>query len=171
MPNDKVLENIARGEAIMREKVEDYKKAHPEMLPDLNFALLMKSLNRVNESSPVKIARNAFNENREWIPGTETWNVGKVYLSDDHYVTFTISRGDKVMTAEMLLEALHDINKKLPLKDVPIAIEINDETRVVATDLYAHSLVTSMWAGLPVDFVLCYSQKVEKKQASTPTAD
>ena len=153
-----------RGEHILREKVDEYKAAHPEALPDLDYALMLKSLKRVNEDSPVKIARNAFNEKREWVPGTETYNVSKVYLSDDHCVTFTLSRGEKEMTVSELLDELDSINKRLPLKTVPVAIELGEGNIVRATDLYAHSLVTDLWAGLPVDFVLCYTQKTEKKK-------
>ena len=164
MQEDKV-KDPERGEGIMREKVDDYKATHPEALPEFDYALLLKSAQSVNEDSPVKIARNAYNEKREWIPGTQTWNVGKVYLSDDHCVVFTLSHGEKVMTVGQLLDDLQAINKKLPLKDVPVMIELSEETHVKATDLYAHSLVTSMWAGLPTDFVLCYSQS---KAHNTP---
>lgn len=156
------FKEAAHGEKIMREKVDEYKAAHPEHLPDLDYALFLKMLNQTNESSPVKIARNAFNEKREWIPGTETWNVSGVYLSDDHCVTVKLSHGDKVMTVTQLLDELEAINKKLPMKNVPIMLELNSESRVRATDLYAHSLVSEKWAGLPVDVVLCYIQKREK---------
>ena len=47
-------------------------------------------------------------------------------------------------------------------------IEINAETRVRASDLYAHSLVSDKWAGFPADVVLCYTQKTEKKKDPTP---
>ena len=171
MPDEKELKNLERGEEILREKVSEYKAAHPEALPEFDYALLLKSIDRMNDDSPVKIARNAFNEKREWIPGTETWNVSGVYLSDDNCITFTVSHGDRVMTVAQLLEALHDINKRLPLKGLPVMIQLNEETRVKATDLYAHSLVTSMWAGMPADFVLCFTQKKEKKKTSAPQAD
>lgn len=164
-----INKEAASGEGILRKKVDEYKAAHPEALPEFDYALLLKSIKQVNENSPVKIARNAFNEKREWIPGTEAWNVSKVYLSDDHCIIFTISHGDKVMTVGKLLEELVAINKKLPLKSVPVMIELNEHTRVKATDLYAHSLVTSLWAGLPVDLVLCFTQKQVK--ASAPVAE
>ena len=172
MSDDK-QQGTDRGEKILREKVSDYKKAHPEALPELDYALMLKSLKRMNDASPVKIARNAFNEMREWIPGTQKWNVSKVYLSEDRCVVFTLSHTDKAMTVAMLQDDLQDIDKKIPMKNIPVLIEINEKTRVRATDLYAHSLVTSFWAGLPVDFVLCYSQKPEKKQAhvAEPEAD
>jgi len=155
-------EDIERGERIIREKVDEYKAAHPETLPELDYAFFLKKLQQVNENSPMKIARNAFNEKREWIPGTETWNVSGVYLSDDHCVTVKLSHGDKVMTVTQLLDELEVINKKLPMKNVPIMLELNSESRVRATDLYAHSLVSEKWAGLPADVVLCYTQKLEK---------
>lgn len=160
---EETTEDAHHGEEVLREKVDEYKRTHPEVLPEFDYALLVKSMKRVNEDSPVKIARNAVNEMREWIPGSETWNVGRVYLSDDHYVTFTVSHGDKAMTVSDLFDELEEIDKKLPLKDVPIMIQLNETTRIRATDLYAHSLVSSMWAGLPVDFVLCYTQKTTKK--------
>ena len=169
MSDDK-QQDTNRGEKILREKVSDYKKAHPEALPELDYALMLKSLKRMNDASPVKIARNAFNEMREWIPGTATWNVGKVYLSDDHCVTFTVSHGDKVLTVERLFDELHDIDKKLPLKSVPVQIELGEGNIVRATDIYAHSLVTSVWAGMPVDFVLCFTQE-QKKTVEVPTDD
>ena len=48
-------------------------------------------------------------------------------------------------------------------------IDFGDDKCVRAQDLYAHSLVSSMWAGLPVDIVLCYTQEKEKKKI--PSAD
>ena len=172
MAGEKDPKDIERGEEIIRKKVDEYKAAHPERLPEFDYALLLKSIKSVSERSVVKIARNAFNENREWIPGTETWNVGKVYLSEDHCIVFTVSHGDREMKVENLLDDLQPINKKLPLKSVPVMIELGESKLVRATDLYAHSLVTSLWAGLPIDFVLCYNQKTEKKQVpptDTPT--
>ena len=165
MADDKAKE-AKSGEGILREKVDEYKKAHPDSLPEFDYALLLKSLNIMNESSVLKIARNALSEKREWIPGTETWNVGRVYLSEDHCVTFTVSLGDHEMTVEKLMEELNPINKKLPLKSVPVMIDLGNGDCVKAEDLYAHSLVSSMWAGLPVDIVLCYKHKKEKKQDS-----
>ena len=35
----------------------------------------------------------------------------------------------------------------------------NEERSVKITDLYAHSPVSEKWAGMPVDLVLCYTQK------------
>jgi len=168
MAENENTEDIERGERIIREKVDEYKAAHPETLPELDYAFFLKKLQQVNENSPMKIARNAFNEKREWIPGTESWNISSVYLSDDHCVTFKLSHGNKQMTVSELLDELEDINKKLPLKDVPIMLDINSETRVRATDLYAHSLVSDKWAGMPVDVVLCYIQKSTKKEVVPP---
>lgn len=165
MEEEKKAAGAKSGEKILREKVDDYKAAHPEKLPEFDYALMIKSLKSMNENSQIKIACNAFNERREWIPGTQKWNVSKVYLSEDRCVVFTLSHTDRAMTVAMLLDDLRDIDKKIPMKNIPVLIEINEKTRVRATDLYAHSLVTSFWAGLPVDFVLCYSQKSEKKQA------
>ena len=168
MADETIPEETTQHKDVMREKVDEYKAAHPERLPELDYALFLKMISRVNENSPVKIARNAFNEKREWIPGTEVWQVSTVFLSDDHCVTFKLSHGDKVMTLGQLLDELEELNKKLPLKDVPIMIEINDETRVRASDLYAHSLVSDKWAGFPADVVLCYTQKTEKKKNPAP---
>ena len=149
------------GNEVLREKVDDYKKSHPEDLPELDYAFFLRSISRVNESSPVKIARNAFNDMREWIPGTRTYNVSGVFLGEDSSVTFVMSGSDHCTTVDALLDELENINKKLPLKNVPIMIQIDQETTVQATDLYAHSLVSDAWAGMPADFVLCYNQ--EKK--------
>ena len=164
MTDEKELQDRDDPNRVLRNQIEDYKAAKAEMLPELDYSFLLKSLELLNEASPVKIARNAVDENREWIHGTETHNVKSVYLSDDHCVVFVISHGDKVMTVADLSEVLEDINKKLPLKEVPVLIEINEETRVKVHDMFAHSLIQSMWAGMPVDFVLCYNQKVEKKR-------
>lgn len=173
MEDEKKTADEKSGQKILREKVDDYKAAHPEKLPEFDYALMIKSLQSMNENSQIKVACNAFNEKREWIPGTQKWNVSKVYLSEDRCVVFTLSHTDKAMTVAMLQDDLQDIDKKIPMKNIPVLIEINENTRVRATDLYAHSLVTSFWAGLPVDFVLCYSQKHEEKRVhvAEPEAD
>lgn len=166
MTDEMESKDTTKGEHVLREKVDEYKKAHPEALPEFDFAFLMKSLKRVNEHSLVKIARNAINAKREWIPGTETWNVSKVYLSEDRCVTFVISHGEKTMSVEDLIDQLNEIDKKLPMKNIPIEIQLDAETRVKATELYAHALVTDIWAGMPADFVLCFAQ-TKTKQAAT----
>ena len=144
---------------VLKEKVSEYKKAHPETLPDCDFAFLLKTLKKMNEDSKVKAAKNAFNEMREWIPGTETWNIGKVFLDEDRCVTFTLSREGAAVTIDQLTDQLVTIEKKLPMKNVPMKLQISEEKRVTITDVYAHSLVSEKWAGMPVDLVLCYTQK------------
>lgn len=158
------------GNGVLREKVDDYKKSHPESLPELDYAFFLRSISKVNDSSPVKIARNAFNDKREWIPGTKTYNVSGVFLSEDNNVTFVMGGSDHCTTADALLDELENINKKLPLKNVPIMIQVDHETTVQATDLYAHSLVSDAWAGMPADFVLCYNQE-KRPRHQQPDAD
>ena len=144
----------------MKEKIEEYKKAHPEALPDCDFAFFLKTLKKLSDSSQIKAAKNAFNEYREWIPGTETWNIGKVFLDEDRSVAFTLRREGDPLTVEELYEQLRPIEKKLPVKStVPLKLVLSEEHSVTITDLYAHSLVSDKWAGMPVDLVLCYTQK------------
>lgn len=155
--HDKVQEH----HDVMKEKVAEYKKAHPEILPDCDFAFLLKTLRKMNENSRVRVAKNAFNEKREWIPGTEMRNVGKVYLSEDRCVTFTLRGDGGAITIDDLFDLLAPIEKKLPMKNVPIKLALSEEKHVQITDIYAHSLVSDQWAGLPVDLVLCYTDKKE----------
>ncbi len=166
---DDIANNIERGDEILHDKVEDFKEKHPFFLVDLDYALFLRALERVNDNSPVKIARNALNEKREWISGTTVYNVGKVFLSDDHCLVFVLSHSDNVMTVAQLLETLFELNKRIVLDNFPLMIQVNEETRIEATDLYAHSLVTSMWAGLPLDVVLCFTQEQPKKNHSSET--
>ena len=81
MADDKVKQ-AEEGEGVLREKVQEYKRAHPEDLPEFDYAFLLKSLEVMNDSSVLKIARNALSEKREWIPGTKTLNVSRVYLNE-----------------------------------------------------------------------------------------
>ena len=127
-----------------------------------HFSLLLKSLDKVNGNSEVKIARNAINDKREWIPGTKAYNVSKVSLTDDRKVVFSLRKDGGAMTVDQLREALEPIIKKLPLKTVPIMLQLGENKLVQLTELYAHSLVQSMWAGLPFDFVLGYNQDTNK---------
>ena len=162
-----VQEQVRKFQDPMKEKIEEYKKAHPEALQDCDFAFFMKTLKKMSDSSKIKAAKNAFDEMRQWIPGTETWNIGKVYLDEDHSIAFTLRKEGEALTVEELWEQLKPIDKRVPVKStVPLKLVFNETRSVKITDLYAHSLVTDKWAGLPVDLVLCYT---EKKAAKTAT--
>ena len=153
-----MAESKPKDENVLKEKVHEYKQAHPEALPDCDFAFLLKTIDKMSDSSKVKAARNAFNEKREWKPGTETWNVGKVYLAEDRSITFALRREGEAITIEELRDQLAPIEKKVPVKStVPVMLALSDERRVQITDLYAHSLISEKWAGMPVDFVLCFN--------------
>ena len=170
---DELLEQANKQQDVLKEKISEYKKAHPEQLADCDFAFFLKTLKKLAGSSRVKAAKNAFNENREWIPGTETWNVGKVFLDEDRSVAFTLRREGDALTVEELYEQLKPIDKKLPVKStVPLKLVISEEKHVTITDLYAHSLVSDKWAGMPADLVLCFTQKKEeRKPVGTPKVD
>ena len=168
---DEIANSIELGENILNDKVEEFKLEHPFFLAELDYSLFLHALERVNEDSPVKIARNALNEKREWISGTEVHNVGKVFLSDDHCLVFVLSHSENVMTVSQLLDTLFELNKQIRLDSFPLMIQINEKTRIEATDLFAHSLVTSMWAGLPLDVVLCYVQEKPKKAQLAETQE
>ena len=169
---DVLQEQAHQQQDVMREKIDEYKRAHPEALPDCDFAFFLKTIKKLSDSSHVKAAKNAFNEMREWIPGTETWNVGKVFLGEDHSVAFTLRKEGDPLTVEELLEQLKPIEKRLPVKStVPLKLVISEERSVTITDLYAHSLVSDKWAGFPADLVLCYTQKQERKSVTMPAAN
>ena len=158
---DELKEQVQKQQDVLKERVSEYKKAHPDTLPECDFAFLLKTLDRLNEACRVKAAKNAFNEKREWIPGTETWNIGGVYLDEERCVTFSLRREGEAITIAQLFEQLVPIMKKLPMRHVPIKLRLGEERFVKITDVYAHSLVSSQWAGMPVDLVLCYTQKKE----------
>lgn len=144
---------------VLREKVIEYKKAHPEDLHDLDFDYLLKTLKKANGDSEVKIACNAIDENREWIPGTTVHNVGKVFVADDQRITFTIRKDNKAMTVEELYLKLEPLYNNGPSKYKPVMVELGEGKRVRITELFAHSMVSELWAGLPFDFNLCYTQE------------
>lgn len=158
-----MADSTHEGKDILKDKVAEYKRSHPDKLPELDFALLLKSLDKVNGNSEVKVARNAINDKREWIPGTKAYSVSKVYLSDDRKVVFSLRKDGGAMTVDQLREALEPIIKKLPVKTVPIMLSLGENKLIQLTELYAHSLVQSMWAGLPFDFVLGYNQDTKKR--------
>ena len=157
---DVLKEQAHHQQDVLKEKIEEYKKAHPEALPDCDFAFFLKTLRKLSDSSRIKAAKNAFNERREWIPGTETWNIGKVFLDEDRSIAFTLRREGEALTVEELWEQLKPIDKRVPVKStVPLKLVLSAEKSVKITDLYAHALVSDKWAGMPVDLVLCYTQK------------
>ena len=169
---EELAEQAHQQQDVLKEKISEYKRAHPEALPDCDFAFFMKTLKKMSDSSRIKAAKNAFNENREWIPGTETWNIGKVFLDEDRSIAFTLRREGDPLTVEELWEQLKPIDKKVPVKStVPLKLVLSEERSVKITDLYAHSLVSDKWAGLPVDLVLCFTQKPPAKNAAKSQED
>ena len=147
----------------MQEKVDEYKATHRDPLPELDLALLIKSMDKLNGSCPIKIARNAVDEQRNWIPGTLTSNVGKVYLDDKHNVVFKLRQDGGSMTIDELRDELDPILKRLPLKNADLMVELGEDKKVKLTELFSHSLVKDMWAGLPFDFVMGYHMTAKKR--------
>lgn len=143
----------------LREAIKSYKAAMRRPAQDLDVEYLLKTLNYVNESSPVKVARNPVDKNREWIPGTTLYNVGKVFVDDEHHLTLHMRADKTECQASKMIDQIAKVKKHLHGMQGPVMLELPDGKKVRITDAFSHAFVKSMWAGMPFDLVLGYFEK------------
>lgn len=140
----------------LRGAVKNFKDAMRKVDQDLDVDFLLKTLGMVNEHSAVKVARNPVDANHEWISGTKLHNIGKVEVDDEFHLLLHIRHDGAECTAEKLLEHIEVAKKKMHATMGPVMLQVSDSKKVQITDVFSHSLVKDMYAGVPFDVVLGY---------------
>ena len=140
----------------LRSAIKSYKEAMRRPAQDLDVEYLIKTLKYINSSSPIKVACNPVDRHREWISGTPLYNVGKIYVDEDHHLTLRMRSDNTEFSAEKMLEKIAKLKKNLHGLKGPVMLELPDGKKVKLTDAFSHAFVKTVWAGMPFDLVLGY---------------
>ena len=154
----------------LEEAVYDYRKKHPGALPDYDAKFILDILSHSNDASNIRIAINPVVDGL-WVKDAKFFGIKGCYISEDHKLIFKVHRDKKTLTAEELIERINKAMKSRPYKHIPVGFEYNDEIHKL-TDMFGHSLVNDMWAGLPFDIILAETTPdVSKNKASKAQGD
>ena len=143
----------------------DYRKKHPGALPDYDAKFILDILNHSNSASNIRVAINPVVDGL-WVKDARFFGITGVYVSDDHKLIFKVHRDKKTFNAEELTDRINKAMKSRPYKHIPVGFEYNEEIHKL-TDMYGHSLVNEMWAGLPFDIILAETTPDVSKYAQT----
>ena len=156
----------------MGERIQQWEEAHKAEPRDLDFDFFCKIIDRVNESSAVKLACNPITKKGDWIPGTPCHNVAKADVDDEGRLVLYARNDGKEMSAEKLYEQVHHLEKKISAGTSPIMMKRSaDSEEIQLTDAYSHSLVNEHWAGLPFDVVFAYYDEDTRPEDITDLSD
>ena len=157
---------------VLQEMIKQWKKQNKDKLPDLNYEMMNTIMTHINESSPVKVARNPLDKDHDWIPDTVCHNVKNVYIDDEGRLTLRIRKDNTELTVDKLIDQIKKLKTNISRSSV-IMVKVSEEKVVQLTDVYSHALVKDSWAGLPFDLVFAYYEEdpSEKKQASEDDAE
>ena len=144
------------GQNVMMEKIQEWKDAHKAEPRELDFDFFCQIVDRVNESSPVKVACNPTATDGNWIPGALCRNVSKATVDDNGRLTLHLRHDKEEMPADKLYGQIQKLKKKVAGGASHVMVQLTEEKSVRLTDAYSHSLVNEHWAGLPFDLVFAY---------------
>ncbi|MBQ9041309.1 MAG: hypothetical protein IJ111_00675 [Eggerthellaceae bacterium] len=136
----------------LHQKVEEFKASLQKVTPEMDVSLLLRVLDVVNESSEVKYAFDAIDE-QGWKTGTEEIAVGGARVTDDGKLCLTLKSEKHGIEAGKLYSQARKLNKKGCADSASIVVMRKGEEMQV-TDIFSHSMVRQMWAGLPFDVVM-----------------
>lgn len=136
----------------LEEAIYDYRKKHQGPLPNYDAKFILDILFHANSASNVRIAINPVAGGR-WDKNASFFGVTGCYVSDDGKLVFKVHRDKSTLTADELTERINKAMKSRPSKHIPVAFEYGDKIHKL-TDMFGHSLVNDMWAGLPFDIVM-----------------
>ena len=157
---------------VLQEMIKEWKRQNKEKPRDLDYEMLDVIMRHVNGSSPVKVARNPLDKERDWIPDTVCQNVKSVSIDDQGRLTVHV-RGDKTeLSVDAMLGQIKRLKTKIS-RSSSIMLKISDKKTVQLTDIYSHALVKDSWAGLPFDLVLAYYEEdpTDEKDSTADSAD
>lgn len=153
----------------LEEAIYDYRKKHQGPLPDYDAKFILDILHHSNDSSNIRIAINPVVRGL-WNKEASFFGVTGCYVSSDRKLVFRVHRDKKTLTADELTDSINKAMKSMPYKHIPVAFEYNEEIHVL-TDMYGHSLINDMWAGLPFDIVLAQTTPDALKPPEDETAE
>lgn len=149
----------------LEEAIYDYRKKHQGPPPDFDAKFVMDILRQVNDASKIRIAIDPINY-AGWDKNAKFFGITGCYISDDGKLIFKVNRDKKTLTADELFDRMTKAMKHRPSKHIPVGFEYADEIHKL-TDMYGHSLVNDMWAGLPFDVIMAETTP----EAMTPPAE
>ena len=151
-------------ESVIAEKVRAYKESLKLANPALDIALLSRILDMVNESSEVKVAIEPIGDEGEWSTDAPTWAVAGVTKLDDGRVALRV-RDDKhgMQAGDLFTKLKKEFKHKTGEKTPVIFVRGGEVTEL--TDVFSHSLVREVYAGLPFDVVLAVREKKPNQPA------
>ena len=152
----------------LEEAIYDYRKKHPGPLPDYDAKFVLDILHTSNDSSNVRVAIDPVIGDL-WIKDAKFFGITGCYVSDDHCLIFKVHRDKKTLTADELLDGITKAMKSFPYKHIPVCFEYNGEIHKL-TDMYGHSLMNDMFAGLPFDIILAETTPEARKAAEEAAA-
>lgn len=143
----------------LHQKVEEFKASLQKTKPEMDVSLFLRVLDVANGASEVKYAYDPIDD-EGWIAGTDTLAVGGARVTDDGKLCLSLKSEKHGISADKLYTQVRKLAKKECAGTAPLVVMRKGE-EVKVTDIYSHSLVREMWAGLPFDIVLV--TKVEHK--------
>lgn len=146
------MDGFEKNRQPLEEAVYDYRKKHPGPLPDYDAKYVLDTLFHANGSSNIRIAINPVSNDR-WDRDARFFGITGCYVSDNHWLVFKVHRDRATLTADELIERINKAMKNYPYKHIPVAFEYGEELHKL-TDMFGHSVVKDMWAGLPFDIVM-----------------
>ena len=141
---------------VMLERIQEWKDAHKSEPRELDFDFFFEIVDRVNESSAVKVACNPTSADGDWIPGTTCLNVAKAVVDDQGRLTLLLRHDKDETSAGKLYGQIHRLKKKVAGGASHVMVQVSETKSVRLTDAYSHSLMQEHWAGLPFDLVFAY---------------
>ena len=157
------MEAIA-GDDILKEKIKAYRESLNKSVPDLDIALLLRILDMVNDDSEVKVAISPVDPEGGWSSSAPTYAVLGTKTSDDGRIELRVNDQKHGIAADALYTQLKKALKHASGSGMPVFFtHKGEETKL--TDVYSHSLVRNVYAGMPFDVVLATSQKESAEPA------
>ena len=147
------------GGDALRQTIVSYKEAVRPATEDLNLEYLLKTLNSVNEASPVKVARNPLDSDRNWNPDAKLYNVRHIAVDDEGHLSVSIRKDSQEYSVERFIDDYEKLKRKITDKKGPVMLAVSEGEGIKLTDAYSHGLAKDHLAGLPFDLVLGYFEE------------
>lgn len=141
---------------VMLQRIQEWKDAHKDVPRELDFGFFCEIIEKVNNSSAVKVARNPTTVDGDWIHGAECINVARAIVDERGRLALQLRRDREEMSAERLIEQVDRLKEQVDGKSSAVMVQISEDREIQITDAYSHSLVSDHWAGLPFDLVFAY---------------
>ena len=148
-------------EDILAEKIKAYRESLKHQKPDLDLELLMRILDMVNGESEVKIAIDPVDEDGGWSADAPTYAVRGVTKLEDGRIALRANAEHHGIEADTLYSQLKKALKHTKGSNAPVIFVRKGEV-ITLTDVYSHSLVRQVYAGMPFDVVLAVTEKKTK---------